>query len=188
MKRLSRVVKFRAKDAFTKEWRYGYLSEGSHGYYIASGSTGHIWIVDADTVGQFTGLYDNVGKEIYERDVLRFDNFYGQWDAEVVFEDGVFTVKTLNVTQRKNVDTWKEKHDMVKSRGFALTIGYGENGTWNEPRKAITGLGVMFKTYEEMRPLLEKHGHGKRIINVVLMGNIVDNPELLTSYETSDKF
>lgn len=49
---------------------------------------GH-WVEDiiTKTIGQFTGLYDKDGKEIYEGDILDFDGF----TAEVRFVRGVFS-------------------------------------------------------------------------------------------------
>lgn len=54
------------------------------------------YIVDPDTVGQFTGLCDRDGKKIFEGDIVKMvpdDNEEESWITEVKFEDGAFRVE-----------------------------------------------------------------------------------------------
>ena len=85
-----RIIKFRGKSTLTDEWFYGDLVHSADKKRTA------ILVNDKDsydecevvpeTVGQFIGLYDCAGKEIFEGDILNFNGF----TVEVRFVRGVF--------------------------------------------------------------------------------------------------
>ena len=99
-----REIKYRGLKTFQifggetkKVWIYGfYLKRGTYG---DPGPQAHIFVyengyegyrVESETIGQFTGLFDIDGKEIYEDDILALQD--GQIGI-VEFHNGCFIVR-----------------------------------------------------------------------------------------------
>ena len=115
-----REIKYRGLKTFQifsgemkSVWIYGfYLKRGTYG---DPGPQAHIFVyengyegyrVDAKTIGQFTGLVDSAGKEIYEDDIISHDD--GRIGL-VEFHNGGFVVNYGNDIRRAlyAVENWQ---------------------------------------------------------------------------------
>lgn len=90
-----REILFRGKTK-RNEWIYGDLI--THGIdfddAIKQHHTREVWDIKPESVGQFTGLTDKNGKNIFEGDIVRF-----RWQRDiltgyVVFDKGHYCIKS----------------------------------------------------------------------------------------------
>ena len=83
-----REILFRGK--FGNEWKYGFLSIEPKGLVIKEpykNESSNVWHIDADTVGQYTGLTDKNGTKIFEGDIIDFLYRSGYDDYGIVQYD-----------------------------------------------------------------------------------------------------
>lgn len=105
------------------QWQYGYLIEDNgkafivneiieaNEQYITIGS----WCpVNNESIGRFTGLFDEIDDELFEGDVILWtywDEFEDEGRAEIVFENGMF--KLLDTRSREEV--WDNLSDCIEN-------------------------------------------------------------------------
>lgn len=107
-----REIKFRGKRTDNGEWCEGYLTrrpsaiqyEGHYSPWFIDvppqdpDDSGGLYNVERETVGEFTGLSDKNGKEIFEGDIV-FDTIDRENDL-IIFERGAFCIKNSHTILR----------------------------------------------------------------------------------------
>lgn len=94
---MNREIKFRGRRLDTGEWVYGYLCENTNGEIciqeivrkVINGFAvpNRLHPVNPATIGQYTGMRDKNGKEIYEGDIIEINYKYEYQSVQGVIPD-----------------------------------------------------------------------------------------------------
>ena len=173
-----REIKFRAKDWQTNKWVYGFLFMGkgddNRDYAFILQDKGlkvgvarednaiefpcdEAHLVDKETICQYTGLKDKKGKEIYEWDIIRVEEFWNESGpiekSEEFYE--VFDLEDIKGEKQREYTTPVSWEDGA----FVISVN----------RKGDTDLSALFGDMRLSFPIF--------IFEVI--GNVFDNPELV---------
>ena len=158
-----RTIKFKGQKPSNGAWVYGclvYSNEIDAAIYYQTGrgsvKTMDLVYVNPDTVCQFTGFLDKNGKEIYEGDVLRSDNFpyrnkkQDKYFAVVYYCEkaacfGIVMVKNTSSSSWGVLDGDIDGIDREKMQDFEV-IGNVYDPEWKQYREYIQ------EEDEEQRP------------------------------------
>lgn len=177
-----REIKFRSKRIDTGEWVYGNLLQDGDLSFIVGSLKEFLYtpvnecLVNPDTVGQYTGLKDRNGKEIWEHDIV-------EW-----YQLNIDGGPDMKITGSRMA----RMRAVVEYSGERFRIAVPEDGD-ELPYYPIPGLGLLCGKMEsfsegEMQvgsPAYPDNadefpgvGMGD-LYRAEVIGNIHDNPELL---------
>ena len=147
-----RKIKFRGKDVFSGQWRYGaYIPIDFTQWREPSIFDGHHRAeVDGETLGQYTGYKDENENEIYEGDVL-----------EITIDDR-FKKELLLVIVHAIVRFGVHFGQMFQKTPKETCLGFYLEWTNGYPRKQYRKEFLYWVNNSKMR----------------IIGNVYDNPEL----------
>lgn len=136
---MERIIKFRGQRVEDGEWIYGYLADVdfiNNIHEVASPSEE----VKPETVGQFIGMLDSNGKEIFEGDVITV-TVNGKYPKVVKYipEQMAFCIANIDDFGKDYIYPWQ----------------HPSSNWWNDFKREIVIVGNIYdSTYKHLIPLI----------------------------------
>ena len=126
-----RDIEFRGKTVKSKEWIYGSFVTRKNRSWIHFYDVNNfecLYEVDESTVGQYTGLKDKNGVEIYERDIVKRKFAFYQDVSEVVFDNdtAAFGMVSIKELDNQSISTFKKGRRVSFNKNFVDGYDYVE--------------------------------------------------------------
>lgn len=130
---MDRTIKFRGKRIDNKKWVYGFLADEDYINDIDSIDLSSIE-VDIDTVGQFTGLFDKNGKEIYEGDIISVNGKYPKL-VKYIDDYACFCLANITDLNKEWISPWQQVSP----------------SWWNDSKREIRVIGNIYDNPELLK-------------------------------------
>lgn len=164
-----RRIRFRAQEIASNKWLYGDLRHHKDDVCIfeQGGTKGEQ--VKCETVGQLVGIQDADGRDIYEGDILQS------------LPEEEYIAKLSNGRFHSEREAWEADFNTL-SEEEKITVETIFKVQWSYNTKAVViYTDFTYDLVETGNPLLARHFFLCRPEFWRIVGNIHDNPELLTS-------
>ena len=113
-------------------WVYGNLTVGKIESYKNDmiGNKHEIYLIDSETVGQFTGLTDKNGKKIFDGDIVRYNQTDGaKWNGKTIICTGkvVYNDKTASFAVNSIDEIGAKNYDYFPIKDFEIIGNVHDN-------------------------------------------------------------